>query len=113
MVGVAMPFAMARRMAQGASTLVLFKHVLWRAFLLVVLSNIYSNWGSRSGLKLQFINVLCQIAFGYVICFLITRMDFPQAGSDGGGDAGWILGVVRHFSRDRMARGHRPAISVR
>jgi predicted acyltransferase len=29
-------------------------------------------------LKLQFINVLCQIAFGYVICFLITRMDFPR-----------------------------------
>src|SRR5204862_5239925 len=67
MVGVAMPFALARRMAQGASTLSLFKHVLWRAFLLIVLSNIYSNWGSRSGLKLQLINVLSQIAFGYVL----------------------------------------------
>ena len=76
MVGVAMPFALARRMAQGASTFGLFQHVLWRAFLLIVLSNIYSNWGSRSGLKLQFINVLCQIAFGYVLCFLITRMEF-------------------------------------
>src|SRR3982750_1549752 len=28
MVGVAMPFALARRMAQGASTFTLFKHVL-------------------------------------------------------------------------------------
>src|SRR4029077_10352789 len=55
MVGVAMPFALARRMAQGASTVSLFKHVLWRAFLLIMLSNIYSNWGSRSGLKLQLI----------------------------------------------------------
>jgi predicted acyltransferase len=78
MVGVAMPFALARRMAQGASTLSLFKHVLWRAFLLIVLSNIYSNWGSRSGLKLQLINVLSQIAFGYVLCFLITRMEFRK-----------------------------------
>jgi predicted acyltransferase len=78
MVGVAMPFALARRVAQGASTLSLFKHVLWRAFLLIVLSNIYSNWGSRSGLKLQLINVLSQIAFGYVLCFLITRLEFRK-----------------------------------
>src|SRR5262245_6266682 len=78
MVGVAMPFALARRRAQGATTPELLKHVLSRALLLIVLSNIYSNWGSRSGLKLQFINVLCQIAFGYVLCFLITRMEFRR-----------------------------------
>jgi heparan-alpha-glucosaminide N-acetyltransferase len=76
MVGVAMPFALARRIVQGTNSVGLLKHVIWRAFLLVVLSNIYSNWGSRAGLKLQFINVLCQIAFGYVLCFLITRMRF-------------------------------------
>src|SRR5438034_684719 len=76
MVGVAMPFALARRMAQDPNAVGLFKHVLWRGFLLIVLSNIYSNWGSRTGLKVQFINVLCQIAFGYVLCFLITRMEF-------------------------------------
>src|SRR4051794_38043048 len=70
MVGVAMPFALARR-AGGR-----WKHVLWRALLLIVLSNLYSNWGSRTGLKLQLINVLSQIAFGYVLCFLITRMTF-------------------------------------
>jgi len=78
MVGVAMPFALARRRSQGATAPGLFKHVLWRAFLLIVLSNIYSNWGSRNSLKLQFINVLCQIAFGYVMCFLITRMEFRR-----------------------------------
>src|SRR3984893_14746346 len=78
MVGVAMPFALARRVTQGASTFGLFKHVVWRAFLLIVLSNIYSNWGQHGGLKLQFINVLCQIAFGYVLCFLITRMEFRK-----------------------------------
>jgi predicted acyltransferase len=78
MVGVAMPFALARRKADGANTFGLFKHVLWRALLLIVLSNIFSNWGPRSTLKLQFINVLCQIAFGYVLCFLITRMEFRR-----------------------------------
>ena len=78
MVGVAMPFAFASRIAQGARASSLLKHVLWRAFLLIVLSNIYSNWGPYRGLKLQLINVLSQIAFGYVLCFLITRMEFRK-----------------------------------
>ncbi|MCZ2150401.1 MAG: DUF5009 domain-containing protein, partial [Bryobacterales bacterium] len=77
MVGVAMPFAFARRMAQGATTSVLFRHVAWRAFMLVALSNLYSNWGTaKPHLTLQLINVLSQIAFGYLLCFFITRMRF-------------------------------------
>lgn len=75
MVGVAMPFAFARRMAQGSTTVGVFKHVVWRAALLIVLSNVFSNWGSQH-LRLQLINVLSQIAFGYLICFLITRLQF-------------------------------------
>ena len=75
MVGVAMPFALARRVSQGAKTWDLFLHVAWRAFMLIALSNIYSNWGSPE-LRLQLINVLSQIAFGYVLCFLITRLRF-------------------------------------
>jgi predicted acyltransferase len=75
MVGVAMPFALARRTSQGATTWDLFKHVAWRAFALIALSNIYSNWG-RPELRFQLINVLSQIAFGYMLCFLITRLRF-------------------------------------
>jgi heparan-alpha-glucosaminide N-acetyltransferase len=78
MVGVAMPFAFARRISQGAATGQLFRHVAWRALLLIVLSNIYSNWGgSKTPLTFQLINVLSQIAFGYMLCFLIMRMRFP------------------------------------
>lgn len=77
MVGMAMPFAIARRQSEGAPMSDVFKHVLWRAFMLVVLSNIFSNWGAGPGkLRFQLINVLCQIAFGYVLCFLITRLRF-------------------------------------
>jgi len=77
MVGMAMPFAMARRKKEGASQAQVFRHVAWRAFMLVVLSNIYSNWGARPGeLKLQFINVLCQIAFGYLACYFILQLKF-------------------------------------
>jgi heparan-alpha-glucosaminide N-acetyltransferase len=79
MVGVAMPFSLARRMEKGDNTWGLFRHVLVRAFLLILLSNIYSNWGSsrpRAHLVFQLINVLSQMAIGYVLCFLITRLGF-------------------------------------
>lgn len=73
-VGVAMPLAFSRRMAEGATRRRLFRHVVWRAFLLVVLSNILSNWNTRGPLKFQLINVLCQIAFSYVLCFPIWNL---------------------------------------
>ncbi|HWB97199.1 MAG TPA: DUF5009 domain-containing protein [Bryobacteraceae bacterium] len=76
-VGAAMPFAFARRIEQGATARQLFGHVAWRALILIVLSNILSNFNAgQRGPQLQLINVLCQIAFGYVICFLITRLRF-------------------------------------
>jgi heparan-alpha-glucosaminide N-acetyltransferase len=77
MVGMAMPFAFARRMAEGATNFDLLRHVAWRSLVLIVLSNVLSNFDSRHGRPvLQLINVLCQIAFGYLLCFLITRLPF-------------------------------------
>jgi len=73
-VGAAMPFAFASRLSRGDSRGRLFGHVAWRAFFLLALSNILSNWGSTNGLKLQFINVLCQIAFGYLLCFALWNL---------------------------------------
>src|SRR5262249_25607940 len=77
MVGMSMPFSFAGRTAQGATSWELFRHVAWRSFLLIVLSNIYSNWGpSHNHLVFQLINVLSQIAFGYMLCFWIMRLPF-------------------------------------
>lgn len=76
MVGVAMPLAFARRRAAGDSDPAIFRHVLWRALALIVMSNIFSNWGTTQPLKLQLINVLCQIAIGYVLCALLLRLAF-------------------------------------
>src|SRR6187397_1976045 len=42
MVGVAMPFALARRQSEGASFGDQLGHVCWRAFLLIALSNLFS-----------------------------------------------------------------------
>lgn len=77
-VGVAIPLSMSRRLAEGGNASSVFKHVLWRAFALILLSNILSNWGSTNPLKLQFINVLCQIAFGYLLCFGVLRLPFKM-----------------------------------
>src|SRR6267142_1022720 len=73
MVGVAMPFALARRMEQGKTFGQNLGHVLARAFWLVVLSQILSSV-SNGKLQFQLISVLCQIAFTYLLCFLIMQM---------------------------------------
>jgi len=75
-VGAAMPFALRRRVEQGTTPSRLFGHVLWRAVLLVVLSNVLSNWNSSGPPKFQLINVLCQIALGYVLCFGVMQLRF-------------------------------------
>lgn len=77
MVGVAMPIAFARRRAQGATTFDLLRHVAWRSLVLILLSNVLSNFDSRGPRPvLQLINVLCQVAFGYFICALILQLRF-------------------------------------
>ncbi len=77
-VGVSMALSLQRRTSQGSTKMAIMGHVLWRALMLIVLSNILSNWNGRGPLKLQFINVLCQIAFSYVICFFIWNLRFPM-----------------------------------
>ncbi len=85
MVGMAMPFSIGRRRAEGAAFRDLFRHVLWRAFVLVLLSNILSNFDSDGPPRLQLINVLCQVAFGYLICFVVMQLKFRwQAAAVGG-----------------------------
>jgi len=75
MVGVAMPFAMARRMEEGARFPQLFRHILMRTLRLVLLSQILISIG-EGGVRFQLINVLSQIAFTYFLCFLIMQFRF-------------------------------------
>ena len=76
MVGMAMPLAAAKRAAEGASAAGILKHVLWRALMLIVLSNVLSNFNGNKPPTFQLINVLCQIAIGYVLCHLILQLPF-------------------------------------
>lgn len=72
MVGVAMPFAMARRIENGATWGDNLRHVLTRSASLIILSQILMSV-SRGRITPQLINVLSQIAFTYFLGFLIMQ----------------------------------------
>ena len=73
MVGLSMPFALAARRRQGASSAGLFRHVAWRTFMLLLLSQVLICVSSGQ-LKFQLINVLSQIAFTYILCYGIIQL---------------------------------------
>ncbi len=75
MVGVAMPFALARRMEQGANRRQLFWHVVVRSFRLILMSQILMSI-SRGKLHFQLINVLAQIGITYFLSYLIMQLKF-------------------------------------
>ena len=73
MVGLAMPFSVANRLKKGASGGEVARHVLWRFFMLILLSQVFISIG-RGEPNFQLINVLSQIAFAYLICYGIMKL---------------------------------------
>lgn len=73
MVGLAMPFALARRKELGATERDNFRHVLIRSLRLIILSQIII-WVGAGTIKPQLINVLSQIAFTYAITYLLLKL---------------------------------------
>jgi predicted acyltransferase len=75
MVGVAMPFALARRVELGATKSQLFWHVVVRSFRLILMSQILMSI-SAGKMHFQLINVLAQIGITYFLCYLIMQLRF-------------------------------------
>lgn len=75
MVGVAMPFALARRAELGATRRQTFEHVASRALKLLLLSQFLTIVADQR-IRFQLINVLSQIAFTYFLTYLIIQMKF-------------------------------------
>jgi len=75
MVGVAMPFALARRLELGATRRQLFWHVLARAFRLILMSQILMSI-SAGKMNFQLINVLAQVGITYFLSYLIMQLKF-------------------------------------
>ena len=71
-VGLAMPFALARRKELTATEGDNFRHVLVRSLHLIILSQIII-WVESGAIKLQLINVLSQIAFTYTLTYFLLK----------------------------------------
>lgn len=71
MVGVALPFSLASRLARGQSFARMIAHSVYRAFVLIALG-IFLRSMSRPQTYFTFEDVLTQIGLGYVILFLLA-----------------------------------------
>jgi predicted acyltransferase len=79
MVGVAMPFAFARRAALGASWSARLRHALLRAFSLMLIGILLDHFGAEK-IQIGFIRVLQQIAVGYVVAFFVVGRSLRTQG---------------------------------
>ena len=70
-VGVAMPFSLAKRLARGDSWKKAFHHALIRSFWLLVLGFMLGA-GEKS---FDLTNVLAQLSFTYIVAFLLLQAD--------------------------------------
>jgi len=70
LVGVALPFSIASRLAKGHSFAKMFGHTLWRSFLLVALG-VFLRSMDRKMTYFTFEDTLSQIGLGYTFLFLI------------------------------------------
>lgn len=70
MVGVAIPFSHASRLAKGDSRAKIAWHVILRSIILILLGIfLSSNWSKRT--DFTFVNVLTQIGLGYTFVYLL------------------------------------------
>lgn len=71
-VGVAMPYSLAKRQKQGQSNTQIYRHAFQRAFLLLIL-----GWGlyciDPGRIEFRFQNVLAQLSVTYLLAFLLMK----------------------------------------
>jgi heparan-alpha-glucosaminide N-acetyltransferase len=71
LVGVAVPYSIAARLAKGGTFLRMLGHALWRALLLVALG-VFLRSANSQQTNFTFEDTLSQIGFGYPILFLLA-----------------------------------------
>lgn len=76
MVGVALPYSLARRREQGEPYGRTLGHALWRALVLVALG-VFLTCQSRKQFAVSFTNTLAQIGLAYPFAFLLTARRRP------------------------------------
>lgn len=71
-VGVAMPFAFAKRLKRGESSFERIKHVLYRSFMLFFLGVFLHSFGADRPVW-ELWNVLTQLSFTYLLAYLLMN----------------------------------------
>lgn len=71
-VGVAMPFALGKRRERGDTEWEIFRHVIYRSFVLFWLGVIL-HCGYSGKLVFELWNVLTQLSFTYLVAYLLMR----------------------------------------
>ena len=72
LVGVALPYSLASRLAKGAAFSQLFTHALWRSFILIAMG-IFLRSTHAKQTNFTFEDTLTQIGLGYPFLFLCGR----------------------------------------
>jgi len=84
LVGVALPYSIASRMAKGGTFRGMFVHALWRSLLLILLGIFLRSLHSPM-LNFTFEDTLTQIGLGYPLLFLLgycaSRWQWPAFGT--------------------------------
>ena len=75
LVGVALPFSIASRVAKGQSTRMMFGHAVWRSLLLILLG-VFLRSVHRDQINWTFEDTLSQIGLGYPLLFLLGFRSF-------------------------------------
>src|ERR1700730_6833451 len=70
LVGAALPYSIASRLAKGGTLRVMFQHALWRSFLLIALG-IFLRSTHSAQTNFTFEDTLTQIGLGYPFLFLL------------------------------------------
>ena len=83
-VGAVMPISFGHRWKNGETWNYSFKHVLWRALLLLACGEIARSIQARRPV-IDVINVLGQLAFAYPVAFLTLRKSWRFQGAVAGG----------------------------
>ncbi|MFZ9034390.1 MAG: acyltransferase family protein [Anaerohalosphaeraceae bacterium] len=74
-VGVALPFSVARRVQRGEGQSLITRHAVQRSLLLLLMGWMLGCIGSGA-ITFQFQNVLCQLSVTYLIAFLMMNKTF-------------------------------------
>ncbi|MEX2287399.1 MAG: DUF5009 domain-containing protein [Planctomycetaceae bacterium] len=86
--GVAMPYSLTARIERGDSKLQLYRRVIWRGLLLVLLGAIYNGLLRLDFAEARYPSVLGRIGLGYMFAGLIVLNTKPR------GQLLWVIGIL-------------------